>query len=447
MHVFVKKELIVAGLLTLLWGMVGSALAAGQEEMTRRNTVPELRLSLRAAMETAVHQNPTVQISRQRVKESQAASITQLGTMLPNISGTSNWANRRFFLGNFGAGIPDVSEDFDFYGTRAFLTQNLFSLSLVQRWQASRAGIEVAEYELEATKRDTMAQVALVYFEALSFEAAVKARQANVDLNRELLRLATERKAAGMATSLDVTRAKVQFANERQRLVVARTDMGRAKLNLIRAMGIPFGVNIILTDELKLIDVPRQAPEDAMLVAMANRVELEAQAQRQRLANLTLSSVKSERLPSLNGSGDVGLQGLEVGNMLTTHNVEVLMSIPIFDGGQREGRISESRSVVRQEDIRARDIQYQVTLEVREALLTLESAKQEVAVAEEGRVQALKELDLARERFAVGVATNLEVTTAQSSLAQARDNLIQALFTFNASRVNLARAKGRIQDL
>ena len=86
-------------------------------------------------------------------------------------------------------------------------------------------------------------------------------------------------------------------------------------------------------------------------------------------------------------------------------------------------------------------------MEVREALLTLESAKQEVAVAEEGRIQALKELELARERFAVGVATNLEVTTAQSSLAQARDNLIQALFTFNASRVNLARAQGRIQDL
>ena len=446
MRVFFTKGIVLTGFLILVGGVLNSALAV-EEEKTRRNAVPELRLNLRMAMQTSVEQNPTVQISRQRVKESKAASITQLGTMLPNLSGNSNWANRRFFLGNFGAGIPDVSDDFDFYGTRAFLTQNLFSLSLIQRWRASRAGIEVAEYELEATKRDTMAQVALVYYEALSFEEAVKARQANVDLNRELLRLAMERKSAGMATSLDVTRARVQFANEKQRLVVARTDMGRSKLNLIRAMGIPFDVNIILTDELKLIDLPRQTPHDAMMVAMANRVELEAQARRQRLANLTLSSVKSERLPSLSGAGDVGLQGLEVSNMLTTHNVEVLMSIPIFDGGQREGRISESRSVVRQEDIRARDIQYQVTLEVREALLTLESAKQEVAVAEEGRIQALKELELARERFAVGVATNLEVTTAQSSLAQARDNLIQALFTFNASRVNLARAQGRIQDL
>ena len=426
------------------WTEVG-VLAADGEEGSLPPT-PELRLSLRNAMKVSVEQNPTVQLSRQRIKESRAVSVTQLGTMLPNFSGNATASNRRFFLGNFG-GIPRVSDDFDFYGTRAFLTQNLLSMSLIQRWQASRAGIEVAEYELEVTKRDTMATVALIYFEALGAEAAVKARRANVLLNRELLHLATERKSAGMATSLDVTRAKVQLENERIRFVEARTEMGRSKLNLIRAMGIPFGVELHLTDELKLIEVPSQTPEDAMLVAMANRVELEAQARRQRLANLTLSSVKSERLPSLSGSGDVGLVGLQPGDVLTTHNVELLLSIPIFDGGQREGRISESRSQVRQEDIRAKDLRFQVTLEVREALLTLEAAKQQVAVAEEGRQQALLEVELARERFAVGVATNIEVTNAQTSLAIARDNVIQALFRFNASRVNLARAQGRLQDL
>ena len=425
---------------------MGHGVLAAEKKQTARPSTPELRLSLRAAMKTSVEQNPTVQISRQRINESRGGAMTQLGALLPNFSGNATAANRRFFLGNFG-GIPRVSDDFDFYGTRAFLSQNLLSMSLIQRWQASRAGIEVAEYELEVTKRDTMASVALIYFEALSFEAAVKARRANVLLNKELLRLASERKAAGMATSLDVTRAKVQLENEKQRFVVARTEMGRAKLNLVRAMGIPFHFKITLTDELKLIDVPQQTPEDAMVVAMANRVELEAQARRQRLANLTLSSVKSERIPALSGTADVGLVGLQPGDVLTTHNLELLLSIPVFDGGQREGRISERRSQVRQEDLRAKDLRFQVTLEVREALLTLEAAKQEVAVAEEGRLQALKEVELARERFAVGVATNIEVTNAQTSLAVARDNVIQALFNFNASRVNLARAQGRLQDL
>ena len=193
---------------------IDSLVMAAQDEKVTKPPNPEVRLSMRNAMNISVEQNPTVQLSRQRITESRAASMTQLGPLLPNFSGNATWANRRFFLGNFG-GIPRVSDDFDFYGTRAFVTQNLFSMSLIQRWRASRAGIEVAEYELEATKRDTMASVALIYFEALSFEAAVKARQANVQLNQELLRLATERKEAGMATSLDVTRAKVQLENEK----------------------------------------------------------------------------------------------------------------------------------------------------------------------------------------------------------------------------------------
>ena len=215
--------------------------ALGAQDRTKKHKpVPEIRLSLRAAMQTAVDQNPNVLISRERVNESKAASFSQLGALLPNFSGNATAANRRFFLGNFGAGIPAVSDDFDFYGTRAFVSQSLFSLSLIQRWRASRTGIDVAEFEFEATKRDTMATVALVYLEALSFEETVKARMANVQLNRELLHLAAERKSAGMATSLDVTRAKVQLETEKQRLVVARTDMGRSKLNLIRGMGIPF---------------------------------------------------------------------------------------------------------------------------------------------------------------------------------------------------------------
>jgi outer membrane protein TolC len=123
------------------------------------------------------------------------------------------------------------------------------------------------------------------------------------------------------------------------------------------------------------------------------------------------------------------------------------MRVPIFDGGQREGRISESRSIVRQEAIRTQDVQYQVALEVRDALLTIHSAKQQVAVAEEGLKLALTELELSRERFAVGVATNIEVTDSQTRVAQARDNLIEALFTFNASRLSLARAQGQLETL
>jgi len=431
--------------ISVLW-IVPANQAFAQAKDSTAPRFPELRLSLKEAMLAAVNDNPTVQLFKERITQAQDQANTQLGALLPNLSATMSGARRRFFLSSFG-GSPGVSSPRDFYNARAFLTQNIFSLSLIQKWRAAKTNIDVANLDSETTKRDMMATTGLAYLETLRARAAVAARVADVKLNQELLRLAMERKSAGMATSLDVTRAKVQLENEKQRLLVAKNGYDRATLNLIRFMGISFDIKLVLTDTLKMTKVAKQTVEGALRVARKHRVELQAQKKRERLAALSLSSVTMERVPSLTGSGDVGMIGNQIPNALTTDNVSVLLSIPIFDGGQREGRISENRSLVRQESLKTQDIRYQVTLEVRDALLTLGSAEQQVAVAQEGLRFSLQELDLARQRFSVGVATNIEVTNAQTSVAQARDNLIEGLFNFNASRVNLARAQGRLDTL
>ncbi len=407
---------------------------------------PERRFSMRDAMRAAADHNYTVRLFREQIAQAEGQAIVQRGALLPNVSARAGGSRRRFFLGRFGAS-PTVSDPADFYEGRVALTQNLFSLSLIQRWRAARTNVAVATLDAETRKMDTMAIVALAYLETLRVQQAVEARRADVELNHALLRLATERRSAGMATRLDVTRAKVQLENEKQRLLVARNAHDRAKLNLRRAIGLPLDVPFTLTDRLELVDVTPQTVGDALRVARLNRVELKAQKKRERLAELALSSVTMERVPSLVGSGDVGMIGNQIPNALTTNNIEVLLSIPIFDGGRREGRMAENRSAVRQEIIKMQDLEQQVALEVRDALLTLTSTQQQVGVAQAGLRLALQELDLARQRFAVGVATNIEITDAQTSVAQARDNLIDALFNFNGSRVNLARAQGRLNDL
>lgn len=421
-------------------------LSRAQDQAVSPQAPAKLRISMRDAMQAAVGDNPTVQLLQERIIQAEGEAFTQRGTLLPNLSARVSGARRRFFLGSFG-GSADVSSPIDFYESRVALTQNIFSLSLIQKWRAARTNVEVATLDSETTKMDTMAVVGLAYLEALRAQKAVEARWADAKLNKALLRLSVERKAVGMATSLDVTRARVQFENEKQRLLVAKNAKNRARLNLSRAIGLSFDVELVLTDKLTLTEVAPQTIRDAIHVAKENRVELKAQKKRKRLAELTLSSVTMERLPSLTASGDVGVIGNQPADALTTDNLQLLASIPIFDGGQWEGRVSESRSLVRQEDIRTRDIEYQVALEVRDALLTLGSTRRQVGVARKGLRLALQELHLARQRFAVGVATNIEVTDAQTSVAQARDNLIEALFNFNASRVDLARAQGRLEDL
>ena len=244
-----------------------------------------------------------------------------------------------------------------------------------------------------------------------------------------------------------MTRAQVQVQRDRQALVEARNSREISKLNLIRAIGIDFDVKLILTDELKLVEVKSQPVHAALEIARQNRFELKAQKRREKLAALTLSSVTSEYVPSLSFDGDVGSVGNFYDDMFGTFRASFLFSVPIWDGGSRDGRISETRSLLRQEQIRMKDVSAQVTLEVRDALLTQAATHEQVLVSQEALRLALKELELARERFAVGVTNNVEVTNAQVSVALARNSLVVALSNFNSARINLARAQGRLESL
>lgn len=436
----------------VLCGTTGIAKAASGSEPNP----PELKLSLRDAIQAAIDNNVNVRLLKERIAAAQAQANTSFGALLPNVSGYVSGRNQTVNLGAFGL-PPDrltglglrrsVTDPFEVYDARATLVQNIFSLSLIQRWRAAKSGVDVASLETEVTKRDVMATVGLLYIEALRADEAVKARQADIELAQQLVKLAKDRKAAGVATGLDVTREEVQLENDRQRLLVAQNDQESARLNLIRALGIDFEVRVVLTDELRFVPVPAQPAEQVLTIAREQRLELRAQENRQRLAALSMSSVTSERIPSLSLAGDYGWIGLKPEDALATRSIGLIFSIPIFDGGQRESRISETRSRVRQELIRMKDVSDQVTLEVRNALLTLESSTQQVAVSEKGLELSLKELNLAKDRFAAGLTTNIEVTNAQTSVARARDNQIEALFRFNASRINLARAKGEIEKL
>ena len=436
--------------------LLGCHDAGAQTEELPGSDPPELRLSLREAIQAAIDNNINVLLLKERIAAAQAQADASLGALLPNVSGYVSGRNQTVNLAAFGlpasrlSGLGmtrSVTEPFEVYDARATLVQNIFSLSLIQRWRAAKAGVDVAGLEAEVTKRDVMATVGLLYVEGLRADEAVKAREADIELSRQLLKLAKDRKMAGIATGLDVTREEVQLENNKQRLLVAQNEQESARLNLIRALGITFDVRLVLTDELKFVPGEPEQPEVALTTAREQRAELKAQENRQKLAALSLSSVAGERLPSLSLNGDYGWIGVKPEDALATRSIGLIFSVPIFDGGQREARISETRSRVRQELIRMKDVTDQVTLEVRNALLTLESSTQQIFVAEKGMELALKELTFARDRFAAGLGTNIEVTNAQTSVARARDNHIEALFRFNASRINLARAKGEIEKL
>ena len=146
--------------------------------------------------------------------------------------------------------------------------------------------------------------------------------------------------------------------------------------------------------------------------------------------------------------GEYGLIGNRRNNTLDTYNMAVLLQVPIFDGGQREGRIAESRSQLRQEALRLRSVLNQVKMEVHDAVASLMVAKEQFGIARIGMQAATEELDLAKERYVVmTTASHFEQANGLSAMARARENLVNALFQLNTARVNLARSMGSLNTL
>jgi outer membrane protein TolC len=92
-----------------------------------------------------------------------------------------------------------------------------------------------------------------------------------------------------------------------------------------------------------------------------------------------------------------------------------------------------------------RSLELQISSELRLAVQDAGSRNAQIEVAEKSLRLAQEELRLAQQRYQQGVADNREVVEAQNRLAIAEDNLVEATFQYNLSRVELARAKGDVR--
>jgi outer membrane protein TolC len=416
-------------------------------EQSNAVLLPPLNLSLRAALRAALDNNPDVQLYRERIEAAQGQVRTQLGAMLPSLSSSIRQSRQTLFLGTLGL-APTRTDPFSIFDARVNGSQNVVSVSLIQRWRASRENLHIAEFESDARKYDTMASVGLAYMEGLRAIGMVKMRESNQHIMAELLSLVRQRQKSGVATGMDIARLDAQLANEKQLAASSRYDVQHAKLNLMNLLSLPFETPLTLQDEFKASVYEQPEAQTAVQEALGNRPEVQAQFTRVKAAELIYSSIAGERLPSLIAQGDYGLIGNRLANTLDTYNMALLLQIPIFDGAQREGRIAEARSNLRQEALRMRSVLNQIKMEVHDALAAMTAAKEQVAIAQAGLEMAIKELDLARERYAIiTAATYFELTNGLNSVSRARENLVNALFQLNAARVNLARSTGTLQSL
>ncbi|MDQ6688935.1 MAG: TolC family protein [Gemmatimonadota bacterium] len=422
-----------------------------------------LPLSLGDAARLAAQHGALSQGARLRADEAQARVRQRRADLLPTVSSYVQEAGRTFNTSTLGIDFPTPAGQkpiFDPMGQvegpintldiRGRVQQSLLDFGALGRVRSAQAAARSSSADAQATAEQAATVASTAYVRAMRADADLRARQADTQLATELLGIAQAQLQAGTGVGLDVTRARAQVAATRASLIASRNARDHSRLDLLRALSLPVGTDIVLTDSLSTAAAGTEPiPDEAALVAQALRArpDILAEEERVRAARQGLSAIKAERLPTLGLVADDGAIGKNGGRLLNTYTWGLQVSLPIFDGFRREARAQEQQSVIKEAEIRQRDIEQQAQADVRGAVLDLAAARDQLDAASERLRLAEQEVIQARDRFNAGVAGNADVVNASLALTASRTLVNDAETAYQLARVSLARATGSVTTL
>ncbi len=423
--------------------------AAGPDD-TVQPTGP-LAFTLDQAKSYAVAHQTSVLLAQEQLNESADRAREVRAGLLPSMEFKTYQIRQTENLKAIGIslpGLPVVIGPFDTFDARVRFTQRVFDLAQIHSLQAANNAVEATHWRTEATAQQVAGAAALAYVELLRSRASVAAALANQTLAQHLLQLATDQQGAGLSTGVDVVRAESILSRNDLFLRQARQMESMAETRLHRAMGIDMQTRLVLTDRLQLTgEALATLPGEVQTIgqALESRPELLALQQVVLQRRQERRAALAENVPAFSISGDLGSSGVNPTHYdYRTYSYGIQMSVPLIQGGAMNAREDAARSRERQAELALTDTRQQVEEDVRLALISLQTSQEQIQTAKTGLALAERLVEQAQDRFASGVADNLELVDAQSNLATARSAWIDAQAAMRMAGINLDLARGRL---
>jgi len=405
------------------------------------------RLSLEDALATVDRVNVNVLLSREALVQAMESANLQRADLIPSLSASAQ--QRRSESPLVSATVKAKGSPANRSDARLAGTYQLFSPQQILQYRAARIGVSVAQLDVEQTIQGVLAAVAQTFFTHLRNVKRIDVLDANIGRARELVRLAGNQVDAGVATQIDVTRAESQLSIAEQARLQQATVVYQSELQLKRLL------DLEAQSGLTLVDFAVRRVEESAFATVDEKSLFERRSDYLRSRRILdqnqeqLKAVRSERFGSLAASGDYAFVNTELfdGNDQTAWSAGLAVSLPVFDGLRIRSNQRQALSQIRSQEFRLRQLELLISSEVRLAYQDARSRFAQVGVAEKSLQLSEEELQLAQNRFKQGVADNREIIDAQNRLAQASDNLNEAIYLYNLSRVELARSRGDVRSV
>ncbi len=405
-----------------------------------------LQLDLRTAITYAVENNFAIRQARERIKEQEGLIVEVKARALPNVAAVADYTRNDKEISQ---STPPNTQD---WTIAIQARQALYAGGGVKAaLDAQKVLREAALLDLRSVINSAILEVRTRFYNVLLAREQIKVQEENVKLLEEQLQNARNRFEAGSVSNFEVLRAEVELANAKPQLIRARNSFRTSTDQLRQSLGYSNATKenvrripeFVGTLEFTPSSYDLQASLD---IARLNRPELLRSAKLVQAQERNIDLARAGYRPSVDL---VGSYGRYKDNSSDNFNdsrdgwtVGVQSTWAIFDGRATAGRVAQARSQYRQSGLLLSEQTLAVEVEVRSALSSLQEAAELAEAAVKVVGQAEESLRLANARYGAGSATQLDVLQAQVSLTQARDNQLQANYSYNVALANLRRALG-----
>ncbi|MHC4870975.1 MAG: TolC family protein [Planctomycetota bacterium] len=416
--------------------------------LSASETKPVFTLSLEDSEELALGYSYALKAAEKGSVEAKGKTMSAYSNVLPSISGSFN----KKFSDTYASKRASESRD----QFSKLYTGSLTATQPIYSGGKAIAGLRSAKYYRQSVSEDIRLErhrllfaVRQSYYKILLDKEMLKVAAEQLKLAEKYLDDVKKRRNIETATNYDVLRAEVEKTNESTALTAAENNLNKSSNNFLRLLGLPLNSSLKLTDKLAYTERSTPAEEELYEKALSYRPELRKSSYSIKMQKESISASRAELMPQLSASGTYSGTSDVFDKTANEYDksweVGLTLSLNIFDGLLYYGQIKEKKAAKEKLEYQHMDLKDQVKLEVRNAVLDINSAASTVKSQEKNVNQATESLRLTVARERQGVSTHLDVLTSRQTLAVAQRNFYQSIYIYKNAWNSLALAIGEIE--
>jgi outer membrane protein len=313
------------------------------------------------------------------------------------------------------------------------------------RVAGARQRLLAAGFTHNAAIQDVVLQIEIGYFQYLANRSLVEAQRTTLAEARANLEAAEERRRVGLATIADVLQARTAASQAELDLQSTEGNLQTARGALALALGLPANLPYDVDSSAAAVPVaPLADSVDALIAsALKGRPDLAAARSEAAAVRAAIEDLRSDLLPSLRlGATGSRTYATTIPNGANGYNLSLGLTIPLFNGFARQYDLRSARFQAEAASARTRSLRQQVVYEVFSAYYALQTATRRVRTAGDLIMSAEQSNETALARYKGGVGTVLDLLAAQSALASARAQRVDARLAWSVSLAQLAHDAG-----